>query len=255
MANLYPVAGCRIFIGSAAVEDNDDDLVLADFSGVTWTEIKSWTQMGDFGDSAALITTPIIGIGRDKKQKGTNNAGSMQNVFASKPGDAGQTALLLASKTKNNYPIKIVLNDAPAVGSAPAPGERYFYALVMTASESGGNANTIRNLNATLEINSNIVAVAPTSGSVPVNTVLPSIAGIPEVGEVLTGYPGSWSGGVDTFAYQWKNAGVNIVGATSSTYTPVVGDVGDVLTLQVTATNAAGAGTPAVSAPAPAVIA
>jgi len=37
--------------------------------------------------------------------------------------------------------------------------QRFFIALVASAQEAGGQANTIRNLNATLEINSNIVGL------------------------------------------------------------------------------------------------
>ena len=78
--------------------------------------------------------------------------------------------------------------------------------------------------------------------SVPVNTVLPSIAGIAQEGEPLVVIVGEWSG-TPVFTYQWKNAGVNISGATSATYTPVAGDVGDALSVIVTATNAAGSAT------------
>jgi len=76
----------------------------------------------------------------------------------------------------------------------------------------------------------------------PVNSVLPSISGLPQVGVVLTAYAGSWSG-APAFTYQWKSEGVNIGVATSQTYTPVVGDIGDNLTVAVTGTNTQGAAT------------
>lgn len=162
MATLYPVAGLRIYIG-AAVEDADGDLTATDFTSATWTEIGKWTQMGDFGDTAQLITTSLINEGRDKKMKGTKNGGQMQNVFAVSATDTGQIALIAASKTNKNYPIKIEMNDKPATGASPKPGQRLFYALVMNTNETGGGANTVRNLNSTLEINSNIVTVAPSA--------------------------------------------------------------------------------------------
>lgn len=77
------------------------------------------------------------------------------------------------------------------------------------------------------------------SASAPVNSVLPAISGIAQVGEEMTAWSGVWSG-APTFTYQWKNEGANIVGATSATYTPVVGDVGDNITVTVTGTNTAG---------------
>ncbi|HEV7344263.1 MAG TPA: phage tail tube protein [Devosia sp.] len=70
----------------------------------------------------------------------------------------------------------------------------------------------------------------------PVNSVLPAISGIAQVGEVLTAWEGVWSGSPE-FTYQWNADGVAIGGATSVTYTPVVGDIGDPITVTVTATN------------------
>lgn len=116
--------------------------------------------MGSFGDTATLITTALIDKGRDVKQKGTRNAGSMQNVFAVAASDPGQIAVIAAEKTRNNYPFKIELNDKPAVGASPKNSQRLFMGLVMSAQEQGGEANTIQNLNVTIEINTNIVPVA-----------------------------------------------------------------------------------------------
>ena len=73
----------------------------------------------------------------------------------------------------------------------------------------------------------------------PVNSILPAISGLLEVGATLTAYPGNWSG-APTFTYVWENAGTPISGATSSTYVVQAGDAGDSITVVVTATNAAG---------------
>ncbi|WP_169194933.1 hypothetical protein [Devosia sp. MC1541] len=43
--------------------------------------------------------------------------------------------------------------------TVPEPSERLFAAMAMSASDGGGEANTVRTLNGTLEINSNIVVV------------------------------------------------------------------------------------------------
>lgn len=241
--NIFAVAGQKLYIGSAPVDLPDEDLDASDFSGVTWIECKNWATMGANGDAAALITTPLIDRGRDVKSKGTRNAGQMQNNFALARGDAGQAALRAAEQTDNNYPFKILGNDEPAVGSAPAPSQRLFYALVTQAQEAGGGPNTAQMLNTTLEINTNIVTVAPTNGAAPVNTVTPAISGVLTSGQVLTAYEGVWSGGVDSYTYQWKSEGVDIGGATSKTYTLVGGDVGDNISVAVTATNAAGSTT------------
>lgn len=160
MSDLYPVAGCRIYIGASPMATQSTDFVAADFNSVTWIEIDGWSQAGAIGDAAALITTALINRGRDQKQKGTANAGSMQNVFAVIPADAGQVALLAAAdaSNKNNYPFKVLLNDP--TGSPATASKRLFVGVVLTAQEAMGEANTIQNLNATIEVNSNIVKVA-----------------------------------------------------------------------------------------------
>ena len=114
--SLYPVAGCKIYIGGV-LADKNADFTAADFSSQTWTEIDGWEQMGAYGDTAQVITTSLINRGRDIKQKGTRNAGQMQNVFSVIADDDGQIALIAAEKTSNNYAFKIELNDAPSGGT------------------------------------------------------------------------------------------------------------------------------------------
>lgn len=156
---LYPVAGMKIYIGGV-LADKITDFVAADFASQVWTEIDGWTTCGPIGDTGQLITTAIINRGRDAKQKGTSNAGQMQNEFAQNVLDPGQILVLAASlpTNKNNYAFRVDLNDAVA----GAPGKRYFVALVMNFEESGGGANTIRLVKSTFEINSNLVRVAAT---------------------------------------------------------------------------------------------
>lgn len=144
---LFPVAGAKIYIGGQK-SDQAADFTASDFTSESWLEIDGWEQMGTLGDAAQLISTDLINRGRTVKQKGTFNAGSMQNVFAILPGDSGQTALLGAATIRENYAFKVEFED----GSI-----RYFIALVMNQEEAGGNANTIQMLNITLEVNSNIV--------------------------------------------------------------------------------------------------
>lgn len=241
MADLYAVAGAHIFIGAAMSVPNED-LDATDFAAVSWVEIDGWETAGAYGDTAALITTQLINRGRDVKQKGTFNAGQMQNNFAILPSDAGQVALKAAAQVKSNFPIKVEWDDAPPARSStvtitiatpgvitwtahgleigdkveftttgalptgltagtdyyvktvpsadtftvaatpdgtaiatsstqsgvhtgttvPTPTIDMFAGLVMGASRQGGNANTTRMLQSTIEINSNIVEVNPT---------------------------------------------------------------------------------------------
>jgi predicted secreted protein len=90
-------------------------------------------------------------------------------------------------------------------------------------------------------------AITYAASAAPVNSVLPSIAGLPQVGVTLTANPGVWSGN-PSFTYQWQRATTNIAGATNATYVPVVGDVSNAIRVVVTAINTAGSAN-ATSAP------
>lgn len=78
------------------------------------------------------------------------------------------------------------------------------------------------------------------AGTMPRNTVAPAISGTAQVGQTLTVTNGTWTGNSATYVRQWRANGVNISGATGTTYAPVVGDVGKVITCVVTATNSTG---------------
>lgn len=71
----------------------------------------------------------------------------------------------------------------------------------------------------------------------PVNSVAPAITGTAQVGQTLTLTNGTWSNTPDAYARIWKRAGVVIAGATGTTYVPVTGDIGAVISASVTATN------------------
>ena len=100
--------------------------------------------------------------------------------------------------------------------------------VVVTATNTAGSANATS------------AATAAITGIAPVNTVLPAISGSTTQGATLTATTGTWTGTpTPTYAYQWKSAGVN-VGTGLTTYATVVGDVGNTITVVVTATNVAG---------------
>jgi Protein of unknown function (DUF3344) len=95
---------------------------------------------------------------------------------------------------------------------------------------------------------------ATSTGAGP--TIAPPAGGVAHDGQTLSADPGTWNGtGTLTYSYQWQQCDANgancrdIVGATSSTYTPTADDVGGTVRVVVTATNAAGTSAPTVSAP------
>ncbi len=117
--------------------------------------------------------------------------------------------------------------------------------VTVTATNTGGSAS------ATSTGTASVIALAPT------NSVAPAITGTAREGQTLSTSNGTWANNPVSYTYQWKRAGVNISGATASTYVLVTADVGSVITVTVTATNTGGsasstsAGTSAVIALAP----
>ena len=90
--------------------------------------------------------------------------------------------------------------------------------------------------------------LGPPAPSPPANTVLPAITGTAQQGQTLQSSTGTWK--PDPYAYQWRRCNssgagcADIAGATLASYTLVAADVGSTVRSQVTASNAAGAGTP-----------
>jgi hypothetical protein len=88
--------------------------------------------------------------------------------------------------------------------------------------------------------------VSSALAAAPSNTVLPTIAGKPAVGETLTASDGTWSNSPTSFAYHWLrcngggNSCVSVANGTQKTYTLVGADAGHTMRVRVTATNADG---------------
>lgn len=74
----------------------------------------------------------------------------------------------------------------------------------------------------------------------PVNTVLPSVSGNSDWGNILSTTNGSWSvscGSVAISGYQWFDNGGAIAGATGGTYQTTSGQIGHAISSSVTACN------------------
>jgi hypothetical protein len=135
----------------------------------------------------------------------------------------------------------------------------------VTADDVGSTLTvTVTATNAFGTASATSVATSTVAGVAPANTVDPAISGgsdPPVVGETLSSSTGTWTGTpIPVFTYQWKAGGVNITGATNSTYLLTTAEEGDTITCAVTATNSAGnatdttAATSAVVAATPATV-
>jgi hypothetical protein len=107
--------------------------------------------------------------------------------------------------------------------------------VAVTAANSDGNATS-----------SSQATGLVSSSSAPSNTASPTIGGTAKVGEQLTASPGTWTGGVQSFSYQWQRCDSNgnscsaVQDATAKVYGVGSADVGGTLRVVVTATNLAG---------------
>ena len=95
-------------------------------------------------------------------------------------------------------------------------------------------------------------AATAAAAAAPKNTSLPTISGSAKQGQKLTASKGKWKYVPTSFSYQWRrcNSGGsgcnNIAGATASSYTLAVADIGRTIRVVVTAKNSKGS-TPATS--------
>lgn len=82
---------------------------------------------------------------------------------------------------------------------------------------------------------------APVRYALAVNTVAPVASGDLELGDVLSVTQGTWTAAGGTYGYQWQRNGVDISGATATSYMVVTDDLGTDVHCVVTYTNSGGA--------------
>ena len=246
-------AGSKLYISPVPVNADTinamtDAEAITYFEGISdWVEVEEVEDLGTIGDTSEAITVTAIGNRRVRKLKGPKDAGTQSVVVGRDPLDDGQEELITAEGTSFNYAFRIVMNDAPSPDYANS--ELFYAGLVMSKASNLGNVSNVHRRNFDVGINTGVFEMLTESAVAPVNTLLPSISGIAQVGETLTALNGSWTNDPTSFTYQWQeddSGWANISGATGKTYGPVVGEVGNALRVIVTAVNGAG-GTPATS--------
>ncbi|MFC2970924.1 hypothetical protein ACFOJE_01670 [Azotobacter bryophylli] len=112
-------AGTRVFIGSkltAALSGVDaTDLAAMKAAGITYTEIGELVSVGDYGDSVSDVSYTALAKSRVTHLKGVSDGGTTDLTIAFDAGDAGQDALIAASRDRAGfyylYPIKIQYVD------------------------------------------------------------------------------------------------------------------------------------------------
>ena len=171
-------------------------------------------------------------------------------------GPSSASYSLLGSTAGINLGTGMIAGDPQFVS---LPNDNYHLGPNSPAIDAGDPADPVENEPAPNGGRRNAGAYGGTAEATPtgatpsiVNQTPPAITGTPQVGSVLTASTGTWTNAPTGFAYQWQSGGTN-VGTNSNTYTPVVADVGNTITVTVTATRAGHTSGMATSGPTAAV--
>lgn len=224
-------------------------LTQAQYERLKWVEVTGIGSLPESGTQENVITYDTIDQDTSDKSKGIANAGDGTLEVSYDATDTGQIALRAMAATTYKYATARVIPDAP--NSSTTNSVLYNRGVIGGPVMAGG-----RNEDFVVETYQfgygpqKEIKVAPTTGTVPTNVSVPTISGTAAVAETLTATTGTWQScdpGV-TYAYVWKADGVAISGETASTLVLTSDEVGTVITVEVTATNAFGNSTAAASA-------
>jgi hypothetical protein len=129
---------------------------------------------------------------------------------------------LMAAKGKK----KIITQTFPS-------GHQLIFTGIRSGYEKAVPLDDVMTATVTFKVSGEPTLTDPTA---PRNLVAPIINGVAAVGSPLTVDPGVWAG-ASSLTYQWQADGVDISGATNSSFVPLVGNIGDVITCEVTGEN------------------
>lgn len=146
--SAFTSAGSTIGIINAAPATYD----AAGYAAQIHVEVGEVVDIPEFGKEYNLVTHNPLKDKRTRKKKGSYNNGSFTLNLARAPGDAGQALALTALDLVTPSSFEVTLQDGTKL---------YFMALVMSYKTSIGSVDSITAASITLEIDSEIVEVAP----------------------------------------------------------------------------------------------
>lgn len=141
-------AGTTIEISAALPATYDK----AGFATLSYTEIGEVSDLGEFGREYNIVKFNPLKDRRTVKRKGSYDDGTVQVQLAKAAKDAGQILLKSAVNSDASHSVKIVLQDGTIF---------YFTAQVSSSTVNVGNVDQITSSTFKLEIDNDIVEVAP----------------------------------------------------------------------------------------------
>ncbi len=226
---------------SVCATPQNTDLTQAQYEALTWVVVGGTGSVGEIGSSTNILNYDTWDNAVIQKAKGLTDAGSPEVEVARIPTDAGQNILRAAALTNFSYAIKIERNDKNVSNGTGTI--RYNRGLIVGPKQPQGRSEDFDLEMFTLGLQQLQITVDPSSaGNPPVLTVAPVISGTAQVNNVLTSTGGTFTGdAVVSRTYLWMAGGAPAGGTNGgTTYIPVTADIGKIVTVRVTAYNAAG---------------
>ena len=230
-------AGGKLYI---CATPQNVDLDQGQYEALSWVQVKGVGSHGQTGVSTNLLTYNTWDTAVAQKAKGVSDAGSPDVEVARLPADAGQILLRAAALTNFQYAFKLERNDKNV--SSGTPTIVYNRGLVVGPKRPNGRNEDFDLEMFTLGLNQQEIVVNPSSaGNPPVLTVAPAVTGTATNGSTLSSNTATFTGDATIVrTYQWFAGGVQISGAINASYVLTSAEVGKVITVRVTGTNAAG---------------
>lgn len=147
--------GTKLFISSGS---SDATNTAAEYEALSWVAVRGVTNLGEFGDSSADVTSTELGDNRVQHQKGAKDGGSPAFVCNSYSEDPGQILMFDAFDDPFDYAFKVEYDDKLTSGGDNSC--RYFKGKVMSTRESVGSTNNPVTVTFNVGINSDIVRTA-----------------------------------------------------------------------------------------------
>ena len=146
--SAFTSAGTKLYISATAPATYNQ----AGFAALTFTEVGEIVNMGDFGRTYNIVNHINLGSRKTVKLKGSYNEGNLDLQLARAPGNSGQALVVTASTSDNSYSFKVVLQDGTIM---------YFSGQVASYTTNVGASDQIVGARANIEINNDIIEVAP----------------------------------------------------------------------------------------------
>lgn len=150
MSEIHIRSVVQIATGAPATFDK------AGYEALTWVTINGMVEAPAFASTHADINVPSLGTGRTKIRKGADTGVSSSLAFSTVDSDAGQAAVLAASKAATGeYSLSITDPDDVNVEYCTGIVKDYAPNKPTTTSFAGASANFVPNYNS-------VIAATPT---------------------------------------------------------------------------------------------